>query len=97
MFRHGVDPADKILYTTGRLTSEMVIKTVRMGIPILVSRFGLYRVGRRTWRRQVGVELVGAPEASASSRCRDRSASVYDQNLEFVAEESRATSARVRP
>ena len=40
MFRHGVDPADKILYTTGRLTSEMVIKTVRMGIPILVSRSG---------------------------------------------------------
>ena len=37
---HGVDPADKILYTTGRLTSEMTIKTVRMGIPILVSRSG---------------------------------------------------------
>src|SRR5229473_1328132 len=31
IYRHGVDPADKILYTTGRLTSEMVIKTVRMG------------------------------------------------------------------
>ena len=40
IYRHGVDPSDKILYTTGRLTSEMVIKTVRMGIPILVSRSG---------------------------------------------------------
>src|ERR671929_196208 len=38
MFRHGVRPDDKIFYTTGRLTSEMVIKTVRMGIPILISR-----------------------------------------------------------
>src|SRR5215470_4825605 len=40
MFKHRVPPADKIFYTTGRLTSEMVIKTVRMGIPILISRSG---------------------------------------------------------
>ncbi len=39
MFRHGESGADKIFYTTGRLTSEMVIKTVRMGIPILVSGY----------------------------------------------------------
>src|SRR5436305_14167035 len=38
MLRQGVAGADKIFYTTGRLTSDMVIKTVRMGIPILVSR-----------------------------------------------------------
>ncbi len=36
---------DKIFYTTGRLTSEMVIKTVRMGIPILVSRSGFTGLG----------------------------------------------------
>src|SRR5260370_916371 len=35
MFKHRVPPHDKILYTTGRLPSEMVIKTVRMGTPIL--------------------------------------------------------------
>ena len=40
MFRHHVSAHDKIFYTTGRLTSEMVIKTVRMGIPILISRSG---------------------------------------------------------
>src|SRR5882724_6416501 len=40
MFRNRVPAHDKIFYTTGRLTSEMVIKTVRMGIPILVSRSG---------------------------------------------------------
>ncbi|MGA7975558.1 MAG: formate dehydrogenase accessory sulfurtransferase FdhD, partial [Pseudolabrys sp.] len=40
MFKEKVAPGDKIFYTTGRLTSEMVIKTVRMGIPILISRSG---------------------------------------------------------
>src|SRR3954468_6812917 len=40
MFQHKVRPDDKIFYTTGRLTSEMVIKTLRMGIPILISRSG---------------------------------------------------------
>src|SRR5260221_7040407 len=40
MLQHHVPPDDKIFYTTGRLTSEMVIKTVRMGIPILISRSG---------------------------------------------------------
>src|SRR3954467_2011329 len=40
MFKHHVGADDKLFYTTGRLTSEMVIKTVRMGIPILISRSG---------------------------------------------------------
>src|SRR5207247_10200101 len=40
MSQNRVAAHDKIFYTTGRLTSEMVIKTVRMGIPILISRSG---------------------------------------------------------
>ncbi len=40
MYRENISAADKIFYTTGRLTSEMVIKTVMMGIPILISRSG---------------------------------------------------------
>ena len=40
MFLNKIEPDDKIFYTTGRLTSEMVIKTVQMKIPILVSRSG---------------------------------------------------------
>ena len=40
MFLNGIAPEDKIFYTTGRLTSEMVIKTVKMRIPVLVSRSG---------------------------------------------------------
>ena len=55
IYRHGVDPGDKILYTTGRLTSEMVIKTVRMGIPILVSRSGFTAWGVDL-ARQVGLD-----------------------------------------
>jgi FdhD protein len=46
MARHASIPAgDKLFYTTGRLTSEMVIKTVRMGIPILASRSGFTASG----------------------------------------------------
>ena len=64
IYRHGVDPADKILYTTGRLTSEMVIKTVRMGIPILVSRSGFTAWGVDL-ARQVGLTLVGRTQGQA--------------------------------
>jgi len=58
MFREGVEGADKILYTTGRLTSEMVIKTALMGIPVLVSRSGFTAWGVDL-ARQVGLTLVG--------------------------------------
>lgn len=58
MVRHRVDPATKIFYTTGRLTSEMVIKTVRMGIPILVSRSGFTAWGVEL-ARKAGLTLVG--------------------------------------
>ncbi len=58
MFRHKIEGADKIFYTTGRLTSEMVIKTVQMGIPILVSRSGFTAWGVEL-ARQVGLTLIG--------------------------------------
>lgn len=58
MFVNGIDAADKIFYTTGRLTSEMVIKTVRMGIPILVSRSGFTAWGVDL-ARETGLTLVG--------------------------------------
>lgn len=50
--------ADKILYTTGRLTSEMVIKTALMGIPVLVSRSGFTAWGVEI-AREVGLTLIG--------------------------------------
>ena len=58
MWLDGLDGGDKIFYTTGRLTSEMVIKTAQMGIPVLVSRSGLTRMG---WEiaKQVGLTMIG--------------------------------------
>jgi len=58
MFRHGVTGADKILYTTGRLTSEMVIKCALMGIPVLASRSGFTAWGVEI-AREVGLTLIG--------------------------------------
>ena len=58
MFRHDTPPGDKMFYTTGRLTSEMVIKTVRMGIPVLISRSGFTAWGVEL-ARQAGLTLIG--------------------------------------
>jgi FdhD protein len=58
MWLDDVSGDDKIFYTTGRLTSEMVIKCAQMQVPILVSRSGLTRMG---WdvARQVGLTMIG--------------------------------------
>lgn len=58
MLLNGLGPEDKVFYTTGRLTSEMVIKTVQMGIPILVSRSGFTAWGVEL-ARQAGLTLIG--------------------------------------
>jgi len=58
MHMNGETAADKIFYTTGRLTSEMVIKTVMMGIPILVSRSGFTAWGVEL-AQQAGLTLIG--------------------------------------
>ncbi|MGB0748824.1 MAG: formate dehydrogenase accessory sulfurtransferase FdhD [Magnetospiraceae bacterium] len=58
MHAHGLSGSDKILYTTGRLTSEMIIKTVMMGIPVLFSRSGFTAWGVDL-ARKTGLTLVG--------------------------------------
>ncbi|MEM9716385.1 MAG: formate dehydrogenase accessory sulfurtransferase FdhD [Pseudomonadota bacterium] len=58
MYSEGAVAEDKILYTTGRLTSEMVIKTASIGIPILVSRSGFTAWGVEI-AKQVGLTLIG--------------------------------------
>ena len=45
MWMNDIDGADKVFYTTGRLTSEMVIKSAQMGVPIIVSRSGVTQMG----------------------------------------------------
>jgi FdhD protein len=87
MFQHGVEAADKIMYTTGRLTSEMVIKTVRMGIPILVSRSGFTAWGVEL-ARQVGLTLVGRTRGKRFIALSGQERLVFDQNIDYVEEES---------
>ena len=58
MWQDGVDGSDKLFYTTGRLTSEMVIKAAQMRIPFLVSRSGLTQMGHDIARR-TGITLIG--------------------------------------
>jgi FdhD protein len=58
MFLEGMAGANKILYTTGRLTSEMIIKTVQMEIPVLLSRSGFTAWGVEL-ARQAGLTLIG--------------------------------------
>src|SRR5712672_3426479 len=87
MFQNQVPAHDKIFYTTGRLTSEMVIKTVRMGIPILISRSGF-----TAW----GVELAAKANLTLIGRARGKrfvalagaERIVFDQDLAHVEEES---------
>ena len=58
MFLNNETANDKIFYTTGRLTSEMVIKTVQMGIPILISRSGFTASGVKL-AKEAGLTLIG--------------------------------------
>ena len=58
MWLDRVDGSDKIFYTTGRLTSEMVIKAAQMRIPFLVSRSGLTEMGHQI-ASQVGITMIG--------------------------------------
>src|SRR5919112_1617391 len=87
MFRHGETGTDKIFYTTGRLTSEMVIKTVRMGIPILVSRSGFTAWGVEL-ARKTGLTLVGRAKGKRFLALSGEERIVFDQDLAYVEEES---------
>lgn len=63
MLLEDIPASDKIFYTTGRLTSEMVLKTAMMGIPILVSRSGFTEAGVRL-ARQANLTLIGRAKGS---------------------------------
>ena len=58
MWMNDIDGRDKVFYTTGRLTSEMVIKSAQMGIPVLVSRSGITQMGLEVAQR-VGLCAIG--------------------------------------
>lgn len=87
MFREKVSPSDKIFYTTGRLTSEMVIKTVRMGIPILVSRSGFTAWGVEL-AQKANLTLIGRARGKRFTALAGLDRIVFDQDLSYVEEES---------
>ena len=88
MYRHKITGADKIFYTTGRLTSEMVIKTVQMGIPILVSRSGFTAWGVDL-ARQVGLTLIGRAKGKRFVALAGEDRIEFDVDLSTLLDESK--------
>jgi FdhD protein len=86
MYRHHVAPGGKIFYTTGRLTSEMVIKTVQMGIPILISRSGFTAWGVDL-ARQAGLTLIGRAKGKRFVALAGSERIVFDGDLRSVGDE----------
>ena len=87
MHLNKVSAADKVLYTTGRLTSEMVIKTALMGIPTLISRSGFTAWGVDI-ARQVGLTLVGRMRGKKFTCLSGQHRLVFDQDPNSVVDES---------
>ncbi|MCB1341183.1 MAG: formate dehydrogenase accessory sulfurtransferase FdhD [Pseudooceanicola sp.] len=88
MVQTGEGATDKILYTTGRLTSEMVIKTAMMGIPVLASRSGFTAWGVEI-ARQVGLTLIGRMRGQRFVCLSGAERLVWDADLSSVPEEER--------
>jgi FdhD protein len=88
MHLHGVPPAGKIFYTTGRLTSEMVIKTVQMGIPILISRSGFTAWGVDL-ARQARLTLIGRAKGKRFVALSGAERIVFDGDPRAIDEEPR--------
>ncbi len=86
MHLNGISPAGKIFYTTGRLTSEMVIKTVQMGIPILISRSGFTAWGVDL-ARQAGLTLIGRAKGKRFIALAGSERIVFDGDVRAVEDE----------
>jgi FdhD protein len=86
MHLNGLRPEGKLFYTTGRLTSEMVIKTVQMGIPILVSRSGFTAWGVDL-ARQANLTLIGRAKGKRFVALAGESRIVYDADPKAVGDE----------
>lgn len=87
MHLHGISPEDKIFYTTGRLTSEMVIKAVTMRIPILISRSGFTAWGVDL-ARQAGLTLIGRARGKRFVTLSGEDRIIYDADVAQAPEES---------
>lgn len=87
MFLEGITPEDKIFYTTGRLTSEMIIKTVQMRVPILISRSGFTAWGVDL-AREANLTLIGRARGKRFVALAGAERIVYDADPKDVGEES---------
>jgi FdhD protein len=93
MHLNGVSPVGKSFYTTGRLTSEMVIKTVQMGIPILISRSGFTAWGVEL-ARQAGLTLIGRAKGKRFVALAGIERIVFDLDPRQVEDEPRRLSRK---
>ncbi len=88
MMQEGASAQDKILYTTGRLTSEMVIKTALMGIPVLASRSGFTAWGVEI-ARDIGLTLIGRMKGARFVCLSGQDRLEYDADPNTVRDEPR--------
>ncbi|WP_085908754.1 formate dehydrogenase accessory sulfurtransferase FdhD [Kiloniella majae] len=86
MFLNNITASDKIFYTTGRLTSEMVIKTVQMGIPVLVSRSGFTAWGVDL-AKEAGLTLVGRAKGKRFTALAGQDRIVFDHQVADLEDE----------
>jgi FdhD protein len=93
MLSEGVSAEDKILYTTGRLTSEMVIKTAMMGIPVLASRSGFTAWGVEI-AQQVGLTLIGRMKGKRFVCLAGEDRLIRDADPDAVADEPRKSGRK---
>jgi FdhD protein len=88
MLRHGISAEGKILYTTGRLTSEMVIKTAMMGISVLASRSGFTAWGVEI-ARDLGLTLIGRMRGQRFICLSGENRLIRDADLSSIPDEDR--------
>ena len=93
MLSEGISADDKILYTTGRLTSEMVIKTAMMGIPVLASRSGFTGWGVEI-AEQIGLTLIGRMKGRRFICLSGEDRLIRDADPSLIAEEPKRSGRK---
>lgn len=93
MMQEEATSADKILYTTGRLTSEMVIKCAHMGIPVLASRSGFTAWGVEI-AQQVGLTLIGRLRGKRFQCLAGADRIVWDADLAQIKDEPKKSGRK---
>lgn len=93
MLQENADASDKMLYTTGRLTSEMVIKCAHMGIPVLASRSGFTAWGVEI-AQQVGLTLIGRLRGKRFQCLAGAERIIWDADLASIKDEPKKSSRK---